>query len=137
MTVPLIDSEQMRRTMDALNTRHGRMLRDESFSLSAQLEEGSVMVRVMLERRDRSFSYEMYCAKAVPEDELLSVEETLHLCLDFIDWYLGEYFSSERSMLLPLDWQAHRFGEVEVLAKGDVRNPSLDEAADAWLRGER
>ena len=44
---------------------------------------------------------------------------------------LGEYFSEGRETLLPLDWQPHRFGEAEVLARGDVRNPVLDEAADA------
>ena len=133
----MIDKEHMRRVIDALNTRHGRMLRDERFLVSAGLEEGSVVVRLVLERHDQTFKYEMQCARVVPEDEAQSVSETLHLCLDFLDWYLEEYFSGEREVLLPLDWQAHRFGEVEVLAKGDVRNPGLDEAADAWLRGER
>lgn len=137
MSASLIDNEQNRHILDALNSRHGRMLRDERFSVSANLAEGSVVLRLVLERHDRSFRYQMEAAREVPEDESRSVQETLELCLDFLDWYLGEYFDNERELLLPLDWQPHRFGDVEVLARGDVRNPSLDEAADAWLRGER
>ena len=79
----------------------------------------------------------MEAARAVPEDESHSVQETLELCLDFLDWYLGEYFENGRELILPLDWQTHRFGDVDLLARGDLRNPSMDEAADAWLRGER
>ena len=113
------------------------MLREEHFSVSGRLEEGSVVVVLVLERHDRTFRYEMGCAKSVPEDESASMMDTVDLCLDFLDWHLGQYFSEERDVLLPLDWQPHRFGEVEVLARGDVRNPELDDAADAWLRGER
>lgn len=137
MIASIIDSEQSRRIMDALNSRHGRMLREERFTVSASLQEGSVVLQLVLERHDRSFRYQMECAKEVPEDESRSVQETLELCLDFLDWYLGEYFDNARELILPLDWQTHRFGDVDILARGDVRNPSLDEAADAWLRGER
>jgi hypothetical protein len=137
MTIALIDSAHSQRILDAIDARHGRQLEDERFSVSARLEEGSVIAELTLERHDRSFRYEMACAKSLPEDEAQSVEETLEVCLDFLDWYLGEYFSSDRELLLPLDWQPHRFGEFDVHARGDVRNPTLDAAADAWLRGER
>ena len=137
MTVPLMNADQVRRVVDALATRHGRLLRDERFDVGAHFEEGAVVAQVVLSSHDRSFRYEMQCAKSVPEDEAHSVQDALELCLDFLDWYLGEYFEQSRELLLPLDWQPHRFGDVEVMAKGDVRNPTLDEAADAWLRGER
>ena len=137
MTVPLIDSDHARQVIDGLSRRHGRMMRDERFTVASRLEEGSVIVTIVLERYDRSFRYELECASPVPEDETRSVQDTVDLCLDFLDWHLGEYFSEGRETLLPLDWQPHRFGDNEVLAKGDVRNPALDEAADAWLRGER
>jgi hypothetical protein len=101
------------------------------------MQDGSVVVRLTLERHDRSHLFWAEAAKAVPEDDSLNQEETLDLCLDFLDWYLGEYFESERSLLLPLDWKVHRFGEHDLLARGDERNPHLDDAADAWLRGER
>mgnify|MGYP001032711785 CR=1 FL=1 len=137
MAHSIIDLEQARRIVDALNTRHGRMLREERFSVSGRLEEGSVVVTLVLERHDRTFRYEMSCAKAVPEDESQSMMDTVDLCLDFLDWYIAKYFEEERALILPLDWQKHRFGDIDLLARGDVRNPELDDAADAWLRGER
>jgi hypothetical protein len=137
MAHPIIDLEQARRIVDALNTRYGRMLRQEYFSVSGKLEEGSVVVSLVLQRHDQKFRYEMACAKSVPENESASMMDTADLCLDFLDWHLGQYFEEEREVILPLDWQSHRFGDVDVLARGDVRNPELDDAADAWLRGER
>ena len=137
MAISLIDSAQSRRILDALDTQHGRMLQEERFQVSGILEDGSVIATIVLERHDRTFRYEMSCAKVQPEDDAQVIEETLEICLDFLDWYLGEFFSSDRELLLPLDWQPHRFGEFDVHARGDVRNPTLDEAADAWLRGER
>jgi hypothetical protein len=137
MAHPIIASEEARRIIDALNRRHGRMLRGERFSVSGGLEESSVVVTVVLERHDRTFRYELACAKSIPEDESQSMLDTVDLCIDFLDWHLEQYFDSERELILPLDWRLHRFGEVEVLARGDVRNPEIDDAADAWLRGER
>ena len=137
MEKALLDSESHSKLIDLLGTRHGRYFRSESLSLSARMQDGSVVVRMTLERHDRTLLYWMEAAKAVPEDESLTQDETLDLCMDFLDWYLGEYFASERSILLPLDWKVHRFGDHELLARGDVRNPVLDDAADAWLRGER
>ena len=105
--------------------------------MSGRLEEGSAVVVFVLERHDRTFRYEMACAKAVPDDDSESLTDTRDLCIDFLDWYIERYFAEGRELILPLDWQPHRFGDVEVLARGDVTNPTLDDAADAWLRGER
>lgn len=137
MSKPLLTRDTAAEVVETLHTRHGSMLRNERFDLSASLVDGTVHVELALERRDRKFLYRMEAAKQPPEDGSLTTSDTLDLCLDFLDWYLGEYFREERDLLLPLDWQSHRFGDFEVLARGDVRNPSLDEAADAWLRGER
>ena len=53
MIASIIDSEHAQRIVDALNARHRRMLRDERFIVSANLQEGSVTLRVILERHDR------------------------------------------------------------------------------------
>lgn len=137
MARPLLDSETQTDLLDNLQRRHGRRLRDERFDVRARLEEGSVIVGVDLARHDRKFLYRTECAKAVPEDDSLTILDTMHLCFDFLDWYLGQYFDNDRELLLPLDWKPHTFGDYDVLARGDVRNPVLDDAADAWLRGDR
>ncbi len=137
MARPLLTAEAASTIVSALETRHSRKLRDERFTVSARMEDRTVIVELALARLDQTFLYEMSAAKLVPADGSLSVAECLELCLDFLDWYLGRYFEEDRELLLPLDYQAHRIGEHEVLARGDVKNPLLDDAADAWLRGER
>lgn len=137
MARPLMTPESVSQVLSALNRRHAGMLRDEHFELGARLEQGTVVATLELVRSDRSSHYVMEAAKAVPDNGALDLEQTLDLCLDFLDWYLGEFFGEQRELLLPLDWQPHKFGEFEVLARGDLRNPVLEEAADAWLRGER
>ncbi len=137
MARPLLDSETKTELLDALQRHHGRRLRDERFDVRARLEDGSVVVAIEIARRDRTSLYRVEAAKTVPEDESLTMMDTLHLCVDFLDWYLGQWFDSDRDLLLPLDWKPHRFGDYDVLARGDLRNPVLDEAAEAWLRGER
>jgi hypothetical protein len=137
MARPLLTAETASTIVSTLETRHSRKLRDERFTVSARMEDRVVIVELLLARLDQTFLYEMSVAKPVPEDGSLSVAECLDLCLDFLDWYLGRYFEEDRDLLLPLDYQPHRIGEHEVLARGDVKNPLLDDAADAWLRGER
>lgn len=137
MATTLMTADMAARVVDALVQRHGRLLGDERFRVSATLEDKTVVVTLRLERDDETHRYEMQAAKAIPDNGSLSPAGTLDLCLDFLDWYLGEYFRADRELLLPLDWQPHRIGEHDVLARGDVRNPVLDDAADAWLRGER
>ncbi len=125
------------RITESLQERFGTMLQQESLSVAARLEARAVIVTMTLARHDNTFEYVMEAGFEVPEDDSVAVPVALELCLDFLDWYLGEYFREARELLLPLDWQPHRFGEHTVLARGDVRNPLLDDAADAWLRGER
>ena len=125
------------RITESLQERFGTMLQQESLSVAARLEARAVIVTMTLARHDNTFEYVMESGFEVPEDDSVAVPVALELCLDFLDWYLGEYFREARELLLPLDWQPHRFGEHTVLARGDVRNPLLEDAADAWLRGER
>ncbi len=137
MKKPLLPSATHARILSALNERHGTWLRNERFAVSARRVGDTVIVEVELATLDRTSVYAM--AAALPRDKYpgLEEDEALDLCLDFLDWYLGEYLAGHRDVLLPLDYQPHRFGDVEVLAKGELRNELLDDAADAWLRGER
>jgi hypothetical protein len=133
----LITAESHGRIIDGLVERHSPMMRQEGLRVAARLDDRAVIVTLVLARHDQSFEYTMEVGFDVPEDDSVATAAALDLCVDFLDWYLGEYFREERDLLLPLDWQPHRFGEHSVVARGDVRNPLLDDAADAWLRGER
>ena len=134
---PVMDIETAARAIAVVNSKHGRWLKDEAFSVSATRRDTTVFVSLSLTRHDRSFDYQMQAAISIDDKNVHNDEEALDLGLDFLDWYLAEFFKSHRELLLPLDWQPHRFGDHEILAKGDVRNPELDDMADAWLRGDR
>ncbi len=136
MSKPILDLEQTTKAIASLNQKYGRRLKGEAFSISASEQDSTIVVTLHLAALDRSFEYTMESAVMIDEKLIHTRELALELALDFLDWYLGEYFKNEREVLLPLDWQPHRFGEFEVMAKGDIRNPELDDMADAWLRGE-
>jgi hypothetical protein len=136
MAKPVLDLEKTTRAIASLNQKFGRRLKNETFSIVAAEQDSSIVVTLHLAALDRSFEYRMEAASVVDDKLIHTRELALELSLDFLDWYLGEYFKNERELLLPLDWQPHKFGEFEVMARGDVRNPELDDMADAWLRGD-
>ena len=136
MAKQLIDAEYRSRVLQLLQGRHESALRGEQLTLDGRLEGDTVRVRMTLATIDRTYVYHMDAAVRVDPKKNVDVVEGLDICLDFLDWYLGEFFRAERDVLLPLDWQPHRFGEHEVNARGDLKNEVLDDLADAWLRGE-
>ncbi len=137
MAKKLIDAEYSSRILELMGQRHGSALRGERFSVEGRIEGDTLRARVTLASQDRTYVYTMDAAVKVDPKKNLDVVAGLDLCLDFLDWYLGEFFRGEREVLLPLDWQPHRFGEHEVHARGDLKNEVLDDLADAWLRGDK
>lgn len=136
MTHELLPAARTRAVAQALTDRHGAMLRNERFRVEGRVEEESAFVTFTLYNTEGTFEYAMEAALPIPEHGGLTADACLELCLDFLDWYLGEYFRGDREDLLPLDYQPHRFGEHDVYARGTLRNPTLEDAADAILRGE-
>ncbi len=131
------DVDQRNKVVSLLTEKHRISPNDESLSVTAAVAGDAVTATLVLKRHDQTFEYQMQAGVQRSKYKGMSLDQALELCLDFLDWYLGEYTRSRRELLLPLDWQPHRFGDVEVVARGDARNRFLDEAADAWLRGER
>jgi hypothetical protein len=137
MARPLLKPADSERILLALTQRHGRRLDGERFEVEGHLDGKLVVVALTLSNGSRTFVYRMEAAVSTEDRGVPTVDEAVDLCFDFLDWYLEEYFREARELLLPLDFQPHRFGDLEILARGDVHNEVLDELADAWLRGER
>lgn len=125
------------KALNLLNERHGGSLRDERFELEARREDGDAIVSLVLRSDDRTHVYTMEAVILREKYPALSELQAVDIALDFLDWYVGEYLREDRDAFLPLDWKAHQFGDLEVMARGELRNEFLDDAADAWLRGER
>lgn len=137
MARPLLNNEDIQRVLGLMEQRHGRWLKDEKFEISAHRLADLVVAKITLSRRDRTNVYEMEAAVDTTDTRFGTIAEALDVALDFLDWYLGEYFGKQRELLLPLDFKPHRFGEYEVVARGDLKNKVLDDLAEAWLRGDR
>ena len=136
MPKPLLDAPRTERIAKLLDTRHGRSLKDETFELSARVEGENPVMQVVLRNRDHTQVYTMEAALIRADWPSFGLSEGLDVCVDFLDWYLGEYFREGRDAFLPLDWKNFRFGDVEIMARGDLRNVLLEDLADAWLRGD-
>jgi len=136
MQKPLLDAARSARIAALLDSRHGKSLRDETLDIAARVEGENPVMQVVLRSRDRSLVYTMEAALVRSDYPTIGLSEGLDVCVDFLDWYLGEYFREGRDAFLPLDWKKFRFGDLEVMARGDLRNDLLEDLADAWLRGE-
>lgn len=134
---PPLDPTLRAKALGLLNERHGGSLRDERFELEARREDGDAIVSLVLRSDDRTHVYTMEAVVLREKYPALSEPQAVAISLDFLDWYVGEYLREERDAFLPLDWKVHQFGDLEIMARGDLRNEFLDDAADAWLRGER
>lgn len=143
MAKAMIAAVEKRKILDLLVERHRAALRDEILELEvSQAGQGGqageeLVVALILKREDRTAVYRMEATIERSQYPAMSDSEALDHSLDFLDWYLGEYLREDRNVFLPLDWKPHQYGDIQVLARGDLTNELLDEAADAWLRGEK
>ncbi len=127
-----IPTEDCDRIVGTLHSRYGSRLRDERFQVSGRVEPGFVELTVQLERLDQSQHYGMEFRAALAENRL-GEEAARDLLLDFIGYYLDQYFEGGRDLLLPLDFQPYEMGSHVVYARGDVVYPLLDAEADRIL----
>lgn len=131
---PLLDTELGRAALELLKKRHQRRLRpDEGFRLAARIEAPFVVVTLTLANTDESFYYPMEARLLIETDGLDSEAEVAMVCLDFLDYYVGEYLKNDRDVYLTLDWSGVQFGDLEVQARGQVLNLKLERLADELL----
>lgn len=127
-----IPTEDCDRIVGALQSQYAARLRDERFTVSGRVEPGFVELTVHLERLDRSQRYWMEFRAALAENRMAE-EAARDLLLDFVGYYLDQYFESGRDLLLPLDFQPYEMGSHVVYARGDITHPTLDGEADRIL----
>jgi len=136
---PIFDDSTLAHLHDLLLRRHKRRLRpDERFELRAWVEDPHVRVTLVLANRDDSLHYPMEARLPLDAEGLDAVEGSAaragaEVCLDFLDYYVGEYLRHDRDVYLTLDWSEMRFGEFLVQARGQELNLRLERMADALL----
>jgi hypothetical protein len=117
---------------DTLTRHYQAELRNEHFQVEGRVEPTFVELAVVLEKPDRTFRYRMEFRAALRENRL-DEEGALQLLIDFVGYYLDQYFEGGRDLLLPLDFQPYEMGEHVVYGRGDISNPGLEEEADRIL----
>jgi len=122
--------EDVASIVDALTVRHADRLGGDRFELGGRVEPGFVELSLAIFRDDRTFRYDIDVRVPLGEEHPLSNAEARDLALDFLGYYLDQYFRGGREILLPLDYQPYQLGDRTVWARGDVTNPKLDEMAD-------
>ncbi len=127
-----IPKEETDKFESALATRYSGQTRHEVFKIEGRFEPGFIHLDVVLERRDDTWRYAMQFRCALQENGV-GQAEGLDLTIDFVDWYLDQYFESNRELMLPLDFEAYNFGEFIVYGCGDIDMPHLSKMADEIL----
>ncbi len=127
-----LPTDVTREIESALTSQFAGHIAGEQFIVSGRFEPGFLHLDVALRRRDETFAYEMQFRCALAENKL-SEAESLDVTVDFVGWYLEQYFESGRDLILPLDFQPCNMGENIVYACGDIDNPMLTRMADEIL----
>lgn len=125
----LFTTSQKKILAGLLLDRYGSHLEEESIRVDGRSEPGFVELTAVIRKDDGTSRYEMTIRSQLAENGI-SATEGGRLVTDFLDHYLGQYFESNRELLLPLDFQPHTFAEHQVFARGDISNPRLDTMAD-------
>lgn len=129
MNIPKKETDEI---VAALTKQYARSISGETFLVSGRFEPGFLHMEVELHRRDDSSGYLMQFRCALAENKI-GQAEALDVTVDFVGWYLDQYFESSRELLLPLDFQPYNMGEKVVFACGDIDNPRLTKMADEIL----
>ncbi len=132
----VLDAEGRARIESLLMARYGSYLRGETFKVTALGQSDSIVLKVALESHDRMSRY-TFDISAGSRSNGISLSEALDLALDFLGFYLDQFFEENREYLLPLDYQPYEFVDHTVYARGDFTRPKLDEMADRILREGR
>ena len=129
----ILGKEDLRKIEDTLMSTYGAHLGNERFIVRVFGQSDSVLLRVQLDQFD-GMSRHTFEINAPSKSNGLKLDQALDLALDFLGYYLDQFFEDNRELLLPLDYQEYEFGEHKVFARGDYTRPKLDELADRILR---
>ena len=115
----------------ALGKKYMTYMANDVFVIEALEGPHQIQMRVTLQKNDLSWAYpvEVICPK---EFQMTSVQAA-ELILDYVDCSWGEYFSNDRDVYLSIDWQGHKFENLEFFVRGRVRNLAAENMANALL----
>lgn len=131
---PVLSAEAIHDAVVLFNKKHQAFLEAEAFSIEAGKSRTQVQMKITLTKNDGSVAYPIEAVHVVDPESKDSALHVVGLMLDYLDSYWSEYLTSDRDVLLPIDWSAHSHEGLEFFLRGFVRQLSLEAQADALFR---
>ena len=120
-----------------LHDKYKRFLRqDEKITVTTEFKGSYVQVELLLANSDKAFYYPIEVRIHMEENKLTTYKEGFDVLIDFMDYYLGEFFSEERELYLPIEYAEMSFHKYKIDTRGQIFNRKLEELADKLLSGE-
>ena len=123
--------ETERMFAETLGSRYAGFLEDEVFTAEHERHEDHVRLTLPLDRVDGSHRWVWQALHETSESQ--RHDESLFLLVDFLDAYLSEFFSSERTLRPQTRFVAHTFRDVDVCLRGRRRDLAAEHEAAEWL----
>ncbi len=125
---PLAEDEQAS-IYHVLSNRFSSYLKqDESLQLSCFREDVAAFIELQIGNGDTLYDMAFFVDNINKQHD-----HPVYLLVEFVGAVLDEFFEHDRESFLPLVYKVYPFRGYDVCARGQVRHPDLEEAANRLL----
>jgi hypothetical protein len=118
-----------------MSQKYRPFLYEEEFVIEGYANNDRVQVKTVLQKYQGGRAYPLECVHIKNEESSdLEHQEIAFIMLDYLDCYWSSYLTEERNVFVPIDWSVHECESISFYIRGFVRQPLLEEDADAFLR---
>lgn len=119
---------------EAFNEEYSEHLKDdESFEAEISFKNDIFYLSIILQNKDKSFYYPIETRVFHKDNKDIDATKTKESTIDFISSYFHEYFVTDKDTFIPIEWAPYKFMDLNIQAKGQIRNKKLDDEAEKLL----
>jgi len=108
--------------------------KDEDIEFEGFFTNNSLYLTCILRNLENTFYYPFETSLNKTENLDIEVQDAKNILLDFIEEYFEEYFTSQRSVYVHIDWLAYKFKDIKIYARAQVLNKELEELGNKILK---
>jgi hypothetical protein len=132
-TKPPLNDEEAADLAHLLELKYAAHLDGRTFEVTTEIKDDAVYGTVILRNADDSFYYPLE-ARIKHVHEEMSAKDASMFLVDYLDYYLDEYFTDEaENLFIPIDWTDRQWDAVDLQIRGQVFNKKIDKMADELL----
>jgi hypothetical protein len=133
--IPILNIEETSNLVKILNTKYASYLRGRFFEIQANAERSIVSTTVLLKNRSESFYYPIE-GNIDSKEENMTLKDAALFLIDYIDFYLEEFFKEDEGLYVTIEWSKQNFEEKTFFLKGQILNLERERLADQLLKRE-